>query len=118
MFREQLQRMVEQVDGGQACILMGFDGISLDSYVSPTAIFDVQSVGLEYSVVLSQIRKTASLLEAGAVQEIAISSERFVTLMRVLSDDYFMAMILSREGNYGKGRYVMRMGGPLLARDL
>lgn len=120
MFQERLQHVVENVEGSFACVLMGFDGISLDTYIAPKdpGEFDIQGVGLEYSVVIKQIRTTAELLEAGKVQEVAIYSERLLTLVRVLNDEYFIALAMRPTGNYGKGRYLLRVVAPELNREL
>lgn len=120
MFQERLKHVVDNCEGSLACVLMGFDGISLDSYVAENKSdsLDIQDVGLEYSVVLKQILKTAELLEAGEVQEVAIASERLTTLVRVLNQEYFIALAMSPTGNYGKGRYLLRLTAPEIHREL
>jgi predicted regulator of Ras-like GTPase activity (Roadblock/LC7/MglB family) len=119
MFQERLKHIVDNVDGSYASVLMGFDGISLDTYMAPEpSDFDIQSVGLEYSVVLKQIKTTAELLEAGKVHEVAITSEKLITLVRILNDEYFIALALRPNGNYGKGRYLLRVVGPELNKEL
>lgn len=121
MFQERLKQVVDNVEGSVACVLMGFDGISLDTYVasdSNSKDLNIQDVGLEYSVVLKQIRNTADLLESGNVQEVAITSEKLTTLVRVLNDEYFVALALRPGGNYGKGRYLLRIVAPGLSQEL
>lgn len=120
MFQERLKHVVDHVEGSLACVLMGFDGISLDTYLAKNRSdeFDIQTVGLEYSVVIKQIRKTAELLEAGEVHEVSIASDKMTTLVRVLNNDYFVALALRPTGNYGKGRYLLRVVSPELSREL
>jgi predicted regulator of Ras-like GTPase activity (Roadblock/LC7/MglB family) len=120
MFREVLQDVVERTEGGVAGLLMGFDGIPVDSYVRPEAQspIDVETVGMEYSVILKEIRKAAQLLEAGAAREVSIQAEKLTTLVRVLSDEYFVAITLRPDGNYGKARFLLRTASSRLLRDL
>jgi predicted regulator of Ras-like GTPase activity (Roadblock/LC7/MglB family) len=121
MFQERLKQVVDNVEGSIACVLMGFDGISLDTYLSEgrgELPLDIQGIGLEYSVVLKQIKKTAELLESGDVQEVAIASDKMTTLVRILNDEYFLALALKPGGNYGKGRYLLRVVAPELNREL
>jgi predicted regulator of Ras-like GTPase activity (Roadblock/LC7/MglB family) len=118
MFQERLKHIVDNVEGSYASVLMGFDGISLDMYIAPAPDLDIQSIGLEYSVVLKQIKTTAELLEAGQVQEVSITSEKLVTLVRILNEEYFVAVAMRPSGNYGKGRYLLRVVAPELIREL
>ena len=36
-FRENIKKLVERLDGGVAAVLMGFDGISVDSFAKQRA---------------------------------------------------------------------------------
>jgi predicted regulator of Ras-like GTPase activity (Roadblock/LC7/MglB family) len=118
MFQENLKRLVEDTDGGVAGLLMGFDGIAVDSYVSPVGGLDIQTVGMEFSFILIQVRKAAEILEVGAVQEIAIRCASVTILIRVLSPDYFLALAIRPDGNFGKGRYLLRVVAPKLQAEL
>jgi predicted regulator of Ras-like GTPase activity (Roadblock/LC7/MglB family) len=120
MFREVLQEVVDRTEGGVAGLLMGFDGISVDSYVKENAEapVDVETVGMEFSVILKDIRRAAELLEAGGAKEIAIQAERLTTVIRVLNDDYFVAVTLRPDGNFGKARFMLRTAGSRLVSEL
>src|SRR4029077_17624074 len=62
MFQDVLRELVEHTDGAIASLLMGFDGITVDSYSRARASLNVESVGSEYSVVLGQIKQAAAML--------------------------------------------------------
>jgi predicted regulator of Ras-like GTPase activity (Roadblock/LC7/MglB family) len=108
MFREILQEVVENTDGGVAGLLMGFDGIPVDQFVKDDASVDVETVGMEFSVILKSIRQAAELLDAGTAREVAIKAERMITVIRLLNDEYFVAVTLKPSGNLGKARFLMR----------
>src|SRR5262245_47461918 len=118
MFREQLSRMVESVEGGVAGVLMGFDGIAVESYCKDGVEIDIQTIEMEYSFILTQIRRAAETLEVGSLNEITIKAERVTTLIRVLTHDYFFALAIAPDGNFGKGRYLMRVVAPKLQEEL
>src|SRR5262245_22921276 len=99
MFRDNLQRIVEQTEGGIAGLLMGFDGIAVETYARPDAACDIQIVGMEFSYILAQVRKAAEILEVGGVREIVIKAEQLTMVVRVISQDYFVALALAPEGN-------------------
>jgi predicted regulator of Ras-like GTPase activity (Roadblock/LC7/MglB family) len=120
MFREVLQEVVERTEGGVAGLLMGFDGIPVDHYVREGAdlAVDVETVGMEYSVILKDIKKAAELLEAGNAKEISIQAEKLTTVIRVLNEEYFVAVTLRPDGNYGKARFLLRTAGSKLLSEL
>ena len=107
MFSNILQRIVEETGGGIGAVLMGYDGIAIDQFFSPDEELDLQMIVVEYSNVLKEIRKTAEILNLGDMEEISIRTDRFIIVIRVLNDEYFVALIIKRDGNFGKGRYLM-----------
>lgn len=118
MFKEALQKIVDNVEGGMAGLIMGFDGIAVDSYTREGNKIDVTTVGMEFSFVLTQVRKAAELLDFGKVNEISIKAEKLTIVIRILSQEYFLALALTPEGNFGKGRYLMRVVVPKLQAEL
>jgi predicted regulator of Ras-like GTPase activity (Roadblock/LC7/MglB family) len=118
MFQESLKHMVADTEGGVAGLLMGFDGIAVDSYSVPDGGVDITTVGMEFSFILTQVRKAAEILEVGGVQEICIRAANLTILIRVLSPDYFVALAIRPEGNFGKGRYLLRVTAPKLAAEI
>lgn len=118
MFRESLQRMIDRVDGGVAGILMGFDGISVESYSRQDASPDIQTVGMEIAHVISQVRRAAELLEVGGLREVTLKTERLTVIVQVLNDEYFVACAIRPEANFGKARYVLRLMVPQIQSEL
>lgn len=108
MFREALEEVVRGTEGGIAALIMGFDGIAVDHYVRDDGAIDVDTIGMEYSVVLKDIQKAADMLEAGRTQEVAVRAERMTTVMRLINEQYFVALAISPTGNVGRGRYLLR----------
>lgn len=118
MFKEILKDVVDNTEGGVASLLMGFDGIPVDQYVREGEGFDVESVGMEYSVILKNIRNAAQMLEAGDAREVSVQAERVTTVIRLLNDEYFVAIALRPSGNLGKARFLLRTRGTKLLSDL
>jgi predicted regulator of Ras-like GTPase activity (Roadblock/LC7/MglB family) len=118
MFKEPLRKIVDNVEGGIAGLVMGFDGISVESYTREGHKIDINTVGMEFSFILTQVRKAAEILDVGKCNEIAIKAEKLTLVVRVLNHDYFLALALAPEGNFGKGRYLMRVVAPRLQAEL
>ena len=118
-FLPLLEEVVRSVDGALACSVMGFDGISVESFqVDAANDLDVQSTLVEYAAVLGQVKNAAQLLKTGAVNEVSINSDQVLTIMRLVTEEYFVVLALSARGNYGKGRYVLRVTAPKLKAEL
>lgn len=117
MFGDKLENAVKDVKGGQAAVLMGFDGIPVDLYSGETEL-DIETVGMEFSVLLNEVRKAAELLDAGAAEEVTVCTEQLSTVLRVINDEYFVAMAVDRSGNLGKARYMLRLLAPEMRREL
>lgn len=118
MFKEILQDIVERTDGGIAGLLMASDGIAIDQYAAGDGPFDIESVGMEYSVVLKGVQRAAEMLDTGSTDEISVKTERLTTVVRMLSDEYFVAVTLKPGGNVGKARYLMRVKAPEIVDNL
>ena len=117
MFREVLQDVVDNTDGGVAGLLMGFDGITVDQYVREDG-GEIEAVGMEFSVILKRIREAAEMLEVGVADEVAIRAERMTMVIRMLNTEYFVAVTLKPSGNLGKARFLLRTRTGRLLDDL
>jgi predicted regulator of Ras-like GTPase activity (Roadblock/LC7/MglB family) len=117
MFKEAIREVVEGTDGAIAGILMDFEGIAVDSYVKGDTL-DINAVGAEFSVILKSIQRATESLEAGGPREVAIQSDKVTTIIRIINDEYFLAVTLLPDGNFGKGRYLMRTAAPKLLEQL
>ena len=118
MFKSVLKEIVENVDGGVASVLMGFDGIAVDGYKKQDSLFSAEDIGMEYSVVLEQIKQATRMLEIGSATEVSIFAEHMTTVIRMLSDEYFVAVVVVPTGNVGKARFLMRTRAGKLLEDL
>jgi predicted regulator of Ras-like GTPase activity (Roadblock/LC7/MglB family) len=118
MFKDILREVVQNTDGAVASILMGFDGITVDSYVDESSGIDMETVGGEYSQVLTQIKQAAQLLDMGTAREVAVQAENMTTLMRLLNDEYFVALAIAPNGNVGKARFLLRLQAGKLLENL
>lgn len=118
MFEALLKDVVEATEGGVSSLVMDLDGIALESYSPPEAAFDIKTIGIELSVVLKSVRHAADMLGAGETREMAIVADSVTTLVRLINQNYFIALSLEPGGNVGKGRYLLRTRAGELAEEL
>ncbi|MFA7536016.1 MAG: roadblock/LC7 domain-containing protein [Desulfuromonadales bacterium] len=117
-FNSVLQEMVESSGGGIGAVLMGYDGIAIDQFFRPVEGVDLGQMAVEYSNVLKEIRQAAEILNTGAMEEVFIKTDKYQMIIRALNHDYFVALTLGREGNFGKGRYLLMRDAPALREAL
>ena len=118
MFAETLKRVVDNVDGGIAAVVMGLDGIPVETYVKQSDRVDVNTVAMEFSFILTQVRKAGDSLQVGSLEELSVKAQRLVLICRMISPQYFVAIAMAPEGNFGKARYLARVSAPTLAAAL
>ncbi len=118
MFKEILQDLVDRTDGGVAGLLMASDGIAVDQYSKGDGPFDIEAVGMEYSVVLKGVQRAGEMLDTGETNEVSVQTERLTTVVRMLTEEYFVALTVAPGGNVGKARYLLRTSAPKLLENL
>lgn len=118
MFTETLKKVIENVDGGIAAVIMGLDGIPVETYVRVSDRIDANTVAMEFSYILGQVRKAADSLAVGSLEELSVKAQRLLLICRMLTPQYFLAMVLTPEGNFGKARYLARLAQPALVAAL
>src|SRR6187551_3605863 len=105
LFAETLRKVVDNIDGALAAVVMGLDGIPVESYVRNDRV-DVTTVGMEFSFIIGQVRKAGESLQVGGLEELSVKAQRLVLVCRMISPTYFVAIAMQPEGNFGKARYL------------
>jgi predicted regulator of Ras-like GTPase activity (Roadblock/LC7/MglB family) len=117
-YKESLKTITESVGGGLAAIIMGYDGIPIDEYLVDSTQFDLQLLTVEYANLLRDIRRTVELLENGDMEEVSIATDKLRVLVRVINAQFFLVLVITVDGNYGKGRYLLNREALKLKDDL
>jgi len=107
--RDLLSTIVQSVDGSLAAIIMAYDGIPIDEVTVEQSEFDMQLLSVEYATVLKEIKRAVDVIKMGNLEEVSITTTRTCLVVRILNDDLFAALIMSRDGNIGKGRYMLKL---------
>lgn len=117
-YKQTLKTVTESVGGGLAAIIMGYDGIPIDEYLVDYSQFDLQLLTVEYANLLRDIRRTVELLENGAMEEVSIATDKLRVLVRIINEQFFLVLVITADGNYGKGRYLLSREAFKLKDDL
>ncbi len=117
-FLEILKQAVDNVKGGIAGTIMAKDGIAIQNYVKDKAAYDMDSVGVEYGRILEATKNASSMLKLGEVEELSIAAEGSTVIIRLIDKDYFIAIVLGPEGNFGKARYYLKRAAAGVRKEL
>lgn len=115
--RGSLKDVVEKVGGGVGALIMGYDGIPIEEYILESK-YDVQLLAVEYVNVMKEVKRSVDLIKSGELEEILVSTEQSKIIIRPVCEDYFIMLILDSDGNYGKGRYLLKLEIPRLREEL
>ncbi len=112
--KEILRGIVENVNGGVGAVVMGYDGIPIEEHIGNGTEVDIPLLAVEYATVLKEIKRTVEVLKIGKMEEISINTDSLRALIRVIDEDLFVVLVVCGEGNFGKGRYLLKSKAPQL----
>ncbi len=115
-FSDILKAVVDGTEGALGALVVGLDGIPVDEYSLKKEI-DIQSMTVEYSALLKEIEKGSQAAHLGSTKEVTVITDRAMIMLRRLNEEYFFVLIISPEGNFGKGRFLLRMSVPKLLKE-
>ena len=110
-FTTVLRETVDKVDGAVSAMIIASDGIPVEEYVSERLV-DLAGLGAEASAMIRDIGFAAENLGLGEAREFSIISDKCGIVMRKINNDYYLALVIKPEGNYGKGRYILKTAIP------
>lgn len=114
---EVLQGMTRELGDLMGIAVVGVDGIVVEEYTAGQNI-DMQSLGAEYSALIKEIGRASGSLSLGKMKEISIATDKATILMGQINSEYFLIMLIKPEGNFGKGRFLLRRDLPRLEKEL
>jgi predicted regulator of Ras-like GTPase activity (Roadblock/LC7/MglB family) len=117
MFAKELESLCASVPGCQGAVVMSFDGISVAQHLCKDDL-DVETILIELSGPIHQTMQALSEAAQDDLQEVVITSKKKCLLVRMLRDEYFVALFLAPEGLMGKGRYALRLHSQPLIKEL
>jgi predicted regulator of Ras-like GTPase activity (Roadblock/LC7/MglB family) len=111
-----LKEAVARVDGAMSAMIIGIDGMPVEEYTVEKTI-SLDDLSAESSQMMKDIDTAAKGLGLGLAREFSIISDVCGIIMRKINPEYYIALIVKPDGNYGKGRYVLRSIIPSLEKE-
>lgn len=99
-----------------AAIILDKDGIVV-AEESKTGDKNAQELAVEYSTVMKQILKVTDYLNVGALEEILVYTEKSIIVIRLITREYYLILIVNSDGNIGKAKYLAKLTGERLEKE-
>ncbi|HVR09047.1 MAG TPA: hypothetical protein VMW75_13440 [Thermoanaerobaculia bacterium] len=117
MFLEQLSRISDRIGGVLALSLVAKDGIPVES-VSSDPDLDIEVLAAELVSQARSIGDNHRELAVGDVQQLSVLTDRLTLIVSVVTQDYYLLLVLGPDGNYGRARFELRRARLALEQDL
>ncbi|MDX1632800.1 MAG: hypothetical protein R3234_13100 [Thermoanaerobaculia bacterium] len=117
MFQERLRSVSDRIDGALALSLVAADGITVESVKNDPEV-DLEMLSAE---LLSQVRTISDdhrELHVGHVKQLTVTTDERTFVVSAVSDEYYLLLVLSDPGSYGKARFELRRARLLFEDDL
>ena len=115
-FSDILKEVVNGTEGAIGAMVVGLDGIPVEEFAVNREM-DIQAMTVEFSSLLKEIEKGSQAAQMGSTKEVTVISDNAMIMLRRLNDEYFFVLIIKPDGNFGKGRFLLRMSVPRLLKE-
>ena len=78
----------------------------------------VESVAAELGAFVKNAQSAHAEAQAGTVQQLSLVTDRVITILSRVTEEYYLLLLLSRDGNYGRGRFELRRAALTLEKEL
>lgn len=117
MLHQHLQSLGSKIEGCHAALLVGSDGLIVDSWMtrSDCPIEQIAAQGSQF------LRCGLEMLEAipeTELRELALVSDRQKILLRAVSSSYFVVLLLAENSLLGQARHYLHCVESHLAQEL
>jgi predicted regulator of Ras-like GTPase activity (Roadblock/LC7/MglB family) len=115
-FSDIMKEVVNGTEGALGAMVVGLDGIPVEEFTLSSEM-DLQSMTVEYSALLKEIEKGSQASQMGSTKEVTVITDKAMIMLRRLNDEYFFVLVVKPDGNFGKGRFLLRMSAPKLLKE-
>ena len=117
IFRETLEGVANRVEGVRALSLIGRDGIILESCGAESES-QLEPIAAEITGMLKHLMTEESGNDSGDIQQFIIESGSSILFLVNVTSEYYLMVLLSRDGNSGRARFEARRAAASLEKEL
>lgn len=108
MFDEILRAIVAKTDGAVGALIMGIDGIAVARADGTDPAIDIDVVAAEYTTLIRKSVRNTEDAELGTLRELVVAAERYAFLIKPITPEYFLVLVLGARGGLGRARFELR----------
>jgi predicted regulator of Ras-like GTPase activity (Roadblock/LC7/MglB family) len=116
MFAVTLKDIANKLDDLECIMLVGTDGLPIEKVVRRETL-NVELLVAEFTTILRNTAQTATEVEAGALDELILLTERVIVLLKAITTEYFLMIILSEGANIGRARFELKKAKYILEKE-
>lgn len=116
VFQDTLRRIAERVEGTRGVSLIGVDGIPIDWYGAFEGV-SIESFAVELGGFIKSSQGPRPL-DSDAIQQISVVTDTSIAILSRVTREYYLLLLLSRDGNFGRGRFELARAALTLEKEL
>lgn len=116
MFEQILRDIASKIEDAQCILVSGVDGIPIEKVIQDSGV-NIDMLLAEFTTILRNTTQTAEEVNAGQLEEILILSNRMVLMMKAITPEYFLMMVLPENCNLGRARFELKKAKYILEKE-
>jgi predicted regulator of Ras-like GTPase activity (Roadblock/LC7/MglB family) len=109
MFKDTLERILNQIEGSVGAMIMGTDGIAVEKLLLKAGNeLNLDIAAAEATAVIRAAQRASDDVGHGRMRELVVTLDRVTLIIRMLSQEYFLILALQPQSISGRGRYELR----------
>jgi len=115
--KDLLRGLVGGIEGVVGAAVVGMDGAAIETMRVEQG-FSVEEIAQEGAMASKVLDYMCQKVDAGAIDHIMLVAERYVVLLAMAGQDYYVGIVVQPRGNVGKARLQLRRFMPEIASVL
>ncbi len=117
MFSDVLQGLVAKLEEARGAAIVGVDGIPLEEH-SRGGGPELERLAAECTSLIKAAMETGRALDQGPAREVVLRCDGAQTLLRSVTSDYFLCLVLGPQAQLGRARYELQKACQRLEGEL
>ena len=115
-FLETLKDISDRLGDVQCVLLMGNDGLPIEK-ITLNKDLNIELLLAEFTTILRNTAQAAAEVEAGNLDEIILLTEQMILLVKAITPEYFLLMVLPQGSNLGRARFELKKARYALEKE-
>jgi len=115
--KDLLRSLVGGIEGLVGAVVVGMDGAAIEALkVDPN--FSVEEIAQEGAISSKVLDYMCQKVDGGLIDHVMLVAERYIILLAMAGQDYYVGIVINPRGNVGKARLQLRRFMPEIASVL